>query len=810
MRIDRLRIQNFRRFKFVDLELPDGVIALVGRNGAGKSTLLESVGWCLYGHDAARTGKDLIKRRGAAPGDDVRVLLQFRFGAHTYEVVRELLGKSEAHVASVKVDGKLVVPPGAASSKEATAYVERLFHMDREAFFTTLVARQRELSALTDAKASDRKRLLIGLLRLDAVDGAIQLARTQRREARAHLAGVRSALVDPAALAESVQRAQIESEAARARVAEAEARIAQLVEEVESLREVRDAGRKRAEEHKLVLAAIRLAEQRVGHLAAQQQTRAAELAKAREAAAQADALAPRLAQIPEAKARLEALAARRVKHEELARVRAEMTRALADAQAAETEIAQAQERLAALGTVRALADRVATQRPQTQAAYDAAVQQASGVEASRKERARQLNEAEAKAKRIREMGPETPCPTCTRPLREHHGELLHGFGVEIDAHRAALTEMGLALAKLRDDEAKGRAGLAALAEREKELRVKLDKLVADETRLAGLQARVVDARARHERLAGQAAALGEEPYDAAAEQAARALAQALDADARRHAALCAQAERETDLVALLGELALSAAEAEAQRAAATQARDALGFDEAAHAAAETAAASAEGRLTEARVTRERVQGELARLAETARAAQAQIAQQEALAKQAEALAARVTLLELLAGDREQGLLPEFKDHLIGRLRPLLSNHAGRLFREMTEGRYADLEVAEDYGLRVLDEGQHFELARFSGGEGDLANLCLRLAVSQVVAERAGTEGFGFLALDEIFGSQDEIRKQNILLALKGLTGHFRQILIITHVGDVKDAAETVLRVEALEDGTSQVVLESLS
>jgi exonuclease SbcC len=109
---------------------------------------------------------------------------------------------------------------------------------------------------------------------------------------------------------------------------------------------------------------------------------------------------------------------------------------------------------------------------------------------------------------------------------------------------------------------------------------------------------------------------------------------------------------------------------------------------------------------------------------------------------------------------------------------------------------------------VHDDGAPFALARFSGGEADLANLCLRLAVSQVVAERAGTEGFGFLALDEIFGSQDEVRKGNILRALSSLSGRFRQILLITHIPDVKESADHVLRVEALDDGTSRISVDA--
>ncbi len=807
MRIDRVRIQNFRRLRFVDLELPDGVIALVGRNGAGKSTLLEAIGWCLYGHEAARTGKDLIKRRGAAPSDDVRVHLEFRLGAHAYEVTRELLGKGESHVAAVKVDGRLVVPPGAGSHAEAASYVERLFHMDRVAFFTTLVARQRELSALSDAKASDRKRLLISLLRLDAVDGAIAGARTRRRDAKAELGGLRAALKDPAALAEALQRGRAEAQAGRARLADAEARILALVEEVEDLRARRDEGRKRAEEHKLVLAAMRLAEQRLGHVVAQAQGRQAELAQARAAAAEAALIAPRLASLPEARERLEALAARRVRHEELSRTRAEMAKAQTEAERAAAEAAALQESLPALAAVRTQAERVAAQRPVLQARLDAAVKAGSAVDAGVRERARALHEVETRAKRIRDMGPETPCPTCTRPLREHHGELLHGFDAEMARERAAIAEGSARLAALGAEEAAARKALSDLAARAEELSQKLQRLAGDEARLAAARAREGDARARVARLADQATALGEEPYDAAAEAATRRLVADLEAGARRHATLAAQADREKDLLALLEELRLSEAEAREAVAQAQARRDALGFDAAAHEAAEAATHVAEGRLTEARIQRERAQGDLARQADAAKALEAEIAHQQDLAARAKALETRLTLLEQLAGDRDQGLLPEFKDHLIGRLRPLLSSHAGRLFREMTDGRYADLEVGEDYGLRVLDEGEAFELARFSGGEGDLANLCLRLAVSQVVAERAGTDGFGFLALDEIFGSQDEIRKANILQALKGLSGHFRQILLVTHIPDVKDAAETVLRVEALDDGTSTVSVE---
>ena len=48
----------------------------------------------------------------------------------------------------------------------------------------------------------------------------------------------------------------------------------------------------------------------------------------------------------------------------------------------------------------------------------------------------------------------------------------------------------------------------------------------------------------------------------------------------------------------------------------------------------------------------------------------------------------------------------------------------------------------------------------SGGEEDIANLALRLAISQMIAERAG-QPLSLLVLDEIFGSLDEDRRHAV-------------------------------------------------
>lgn len=806
MLIERVRIENYRRFREVDVELADGVTALVGRNGAGKSTLLEAVGWCLYGMDASRTDKDLIKRRGAAPSDDVRVHVAFRLGPHAYEVTRELLGKSGSHVATVLVDGKLVVPPGAQSGKECSAYVARALHMDAKGFFTSLVARQRELAALTEARPAERRKLLIGLLRLDAVDDAIQEARSRRRDARARLDALNATRQDVASVQAALDAARAAVEEGKTRLAAAESRVAELVEEVEEVRARRDAGRKVADEHRAATHAIHLARDRLALIGKDRDRRLAELKRAQDAAAEAKLLAPGLALLPDAKARCDKLAELRVKADEARRVLAEtqqaeadLARARADAQAAEAALANAP-------AARAELEAVLHQRGEVEAALTAARQQAADARARSGELERLARDAAVKLTALRRLGPDTPCPTCTRPLREHHDPLVHATLAETETHRAALQATRAALDDATRTEAKLAHEHKALDLKADLLRKQVGALDRHDALLAAHRKRAEESSARLQRLRERHAALAAEPFDEKAFAEARRVLAELEKDRDKHARLAAEAAREPEVALLLGELEAAERQAREAEAAAVRARDALGFDAAAHDALEQTAARAEGALSEARVQRERAAGEQARRQDAERRHFEELERQKDLARQAGELEVQTRLLERLCGD--DGLLLQFKDHLIGRIRPMLSAHAGRLFRDLTDGRYADLEVDEEYDLRVHDDGEAFALARFSGGEADLANLCLRLAVSHVVAERAGSEGFHFLALDEVFGSQDETRKGNILRALKALSGRFRQIVLITHVDDVKEAAEHILRVEALEDGTSRVTVEA--
>ncbi len=152
------------------------------------------------------------------------------------------------------------------------------------------------------------------------------------------------------------------------------------------------------------------------------------------------------------------------------------------------------------------------------------------------------------------------------------------------------------------------------------------------------------------------------------------------------------------------------------------------------------------------------------------------------------------------------VMESFRTYLISQIRPMLSAHASELFNELTDGKYSQIELDEDYDLIVYDHGAPYSIERFSGGEEDLANLCIRLAISEIITERAGSV-FQFVILDEIFGSQDQIRKQNIIKTLNGFASKFKQIFLITHVEDIKHFTEHTMTISEDESGISSSKIE---
>ena len=104
----------------------------------------------------------------------------------------------------------------------------------------------------------------------------------------------------------------------------------------------------------------------------------------------------------------------------------------------------------------------------------------------------------------------------------------------------------------------------------------------------------------------------------------------------------------------------------------------------------------------------------------------------------------------------------------------------------------DIQIRDRVGIRDYE--------MFSGGEAFRVNFAIRLALSEMLAQRAGAR-LQTLVIDEGFGSQDEIGRQRLLEAINLVKADFAKILVITHIDELKDAFQVRIEVEKTERGS---------
>jgi exonuclease SbcC len=275
-------------------------------------------------------------------------------------------------------------------------------------------------------------------------------------------------------------------------------------------------------------------------------------------------------------------------------------------------------------------------------------------------------------------------------------------------------------------------------------------------------------------------------YDAVRHDAVRSELTRLDPVALQAATLAARAERAEVLVreAELAEKALSTRESLARQLA--DAVKAEGFSEAKFKAARERHDRATHALRAAELLVAETRGELVG---------AEAAVRETERREGERAARERTIAERKAELRLHHELDrafsDLRADLNAAMRPEIGELASTFLADLTDGRYDEVDLDDDYRVVVLDDGVPKPV--ISGGEEDIANLVLRLAISQMIAERAG-QPLSLLVLDEIFGSLDETRRQHVLGLLRRLGDRFPQVILITHIEQVRDGLDRVIRV----------------
>lgn len=805
MRLNFLELRNYRKFEHARMELPDGIIGIVGNNGAGKSTLVESIAWALFGNqqDIVRAGKESIRRDGAKQTEPTSVRLEFTYAGEEYVVIREMVGKNLTIDASLMVNGKVQ----ATGSNPVSEHIEKKLGMDYKSFFISVFAKQNDLAAFFQLSEGNRRKTVLRMLGIDRLDEIVERMSKAEHTVRERTELTRAVLIDENGRPRKESLFERGRELSGSELSLTK-EILQLRKEQESIKEEEKSIGQRASE---ISERLRLLRDRKSKLDMEQARLAANKKES-------ERINKALRESEEAQASFAGLKDLNVemglikeKHDRLLTLRnnqAGNARLTSDLHSISDEISKLNDEIEEFskelkkeenltGMMRQNTERITEIQKDMEALKDS--------QSEIKERIRSFKENvgqdEQHLKEIESLGPEGICPTCERPLKEHHQMLRDKLSSIIENAKQNLKSLE---STSNDDEKE-------LSRHQKEmeaLKKKSEALIKKEKRVTTLEGNLriaVRSRGgleeRRKRIESELTKSGTVRFNQKELDETKGRIEELS---NKRDVLMGMAS----ITKKLPELKENAKEIEKELKRLESAIDELEFDSSEIEMLDGIMNEIEGKRAGLRKGHDEVFESILTKTRQKEAVSSEVA---VISKEQKSLEEKEKDLKSFEIDLEyatklRDLVTDFKVQLVSRIIPMLSDIASQLLSQLTDGRYNSLTLDDGYNIYIEDGGEKRILERFSGGEADLANLCLRLAISRVIAERTSTEGINLLVLDEIFGSQDTSRKRNLMMSFNALSNQFRQIFLITHIDDVREYLTSVIDVREDEHGISHARL----
>ena len=846
----RLQLQNFMAYKATQsLSFSDiHVACLTGENGAGKSTLLDAITWALWGKARTRMDDDLIH----LGEKEMEVEFSFALGDEHYRVLRRRSsakrGKSELHFHIADAGGWRTLTEG--SIRLTQAKVNRLLRLDYDTFINSAFLLQGRADEFTTKKAAERKQILSDILGLGIYDeyeekSAVK-ARHYHQEARIIEAQLEQMEMEMAL--ESDYRREWETSRNKAAVLnkdlrETETRLDDLRQQhkeldikqrqLKDLRQRLQQAQRDLDEVEKTVADIKAKIKRHQSIIANQSDIEAGYQKLQRSQNELEDWNERLSQfsalsaeehnlekiIQRVIAKLEAdIKIKRARLKELSSKASAVSRL-------ETQLQTQQDKLAALQAQERERD---AQRDKLNALNT----EEARLKEEKKQLKAEMDKIKARLTQLEEAG--STCPVCAQPLNESHRqqvkqEFTADGTLRGNAYRANT-------ARLKQIAAEQRELNAALKRSNSALR----QLPGAQASLAKTEQQLLEARQAQESL--------------------NLLEQELESLQAELSAGDFEAEAKAQLAQVQQKLAQLAYNAPAHKAAkesvANLTRFAAEIRELQE--AQTRLQEAQTRLQEeeerlrrlrqqtsddqARVDRLSVESkalpEIARQLSETNAQVDALQREERLARDAVA-AARQKLdhLAYLAKERgnKEAQLAELKEIegiyrelrvafgkkgvqalLIEHSIPELEDETNAILSRMTDGRVnlqfitqrsakTSDNTIETLDIRIADELGTRNYDLYSGGEAFRVNFAIRIALSKLLARRAGAS-LQTLVVDEGFGTQDTQGRERLVDAIRAVQDDFEKVLVITHIEELRDAFPVHINIQKTKNGSEITVV----
>lgn len=797
MKLISLKLENFRQHEDTEINFTDGITIISGTNGSGKSTILEAISWAIYGTEAARGTKDSIKFNRAKARSKVKAELVFSIDNETFRVVREL-NKSEVYLEPNE-------SPLAITQDEVTRYLIDKLGMNRVEFFNTYFTGQKELNFLGNQKPAERRKFISRVLNYEKVREAQEKVRLDKNGLSNEIIGLKQGLGNLDAIEEEKKQAKEsllhisevlkEKSISRDKFAIDLGKIAPKYLELKNKREDFN---KSNTELKFVLTKLEELKNTIEELEKENSS--------------LDSKTKRLKELEKALIDYKKTEQQILEQEKLQKFEYEKQKLLSKKENIENEIAQNKTKIKESESfieknkgipekIYTLKQEIADLKEKTQNVWTEWTARKQELKALRKQKETELDKIAVQYSIIENKGENGDCPTCERPLKDEFKKVISGFQEVISKLSNEIQELISEEDSLtkEPEEIAVTKGIVQIKEKELEQAGKINTLFEQETKSLKILETEIDSK--QELMQKIEAELKKIPegFDKTIYEKLKEEIIPLKKSYEEALGLKAQVSNAERIKNSLDSAIKNCEESKNRKIELEASLKTLNYSEEEYKNLEQHAVAIEREFKQAELEVIRIEGEknkftaiLEKIAETEK----QFKEKQNLIK-----TRQIELNHLIELDRFYG---QFLERLNNQARPEISEIASEFLRDLTEGRYTVLELNDKYEICLKEDETSDVKPVISGGEEDIANLCVRLAISKMIAQRSGRT-LSLLILDEVFGSLDENRRDNVVRLLYNLTNDFEQVILITHIDDIKENIDNIIKVEYDEErGCSKV------
>jgi exonuclease SbcC len=151
----------------------------------------------------------------------------------------------------------------------------------------------------------------------------------------------------------------------------------------------------------------------------------------------------------------------------------------------------------------------------------------------------------------------------------------------------------------------------------------------------------------------------------------------------------------------------------------------------------------------------------------------------------------------------ENVIPEVEEEANNILHRMTDGRMSVQFRTQRDAKSGKGNVIETLDIEIADEVGTRSYEMYSGGEAFRVNFAVRIALSKLLARRAGTQ-LQTLVIDEGFGSQDGQGREKLVGAIRSIQDDFEKILVITHIEELKDEFPT--RINIIKTGSGSRII----